>query len=229
MTTAGPDPRLLAVGRWALLVALIVGGVAVVVWSPSLDPADLQAAAARWGFWAPVVLIAAYVAATLLAVPKNVLTIGAGLIFGFGWGAGLVWVGAMTGAVLAFWIGRFLGLDAVRRLAGPRYERFAQLAVRRGGVAVLLARLAPIVPFTLVNYASGVIGIGFIPYLAATAAGIIPGTAVYAALGAYGTSPTSWQFIAAAAVLVVGSVVAVVVARRRRGSVPPPSLLPPAS
>ena len=35
---------------------------------------------------------------------------------GFGFGSALVWVAALAGAAAAFWVGRFLGLDAVRHL-----------------------------------------------------------------------------------------------------------------
>ncbi len=133
------------------------------------------------------------------------------------------WCGrrALAGAAAAFWVGRFLGLDAVRKVAGPRQDRFVELAARRGGVAVLIARLVPIVPFTVVNYGSGAAGVGVRPYLAATAVGIIPGTLVYAAVGAFGSAPTSWQFLLVGAVLVAGTVAALVVAhlRRRRNRV----------
>lgn len=208
--------RWITVGRWLLLVVLVAAAAAVAVWAPSLDADGLRSAAAQWGVWAPLAFAGVYVAATLLVVPKNVLTIGAGLVFGFGFGFALVWVAALAGAAAAFWVGRFLGLDAVRRLAGPRQDRFAELAARRGGVAVLIARLVPIVPFTVVNYCSGVVGVGFGPYLAATAVGMIPGTLVYAAVGAYGSAPTSWQFVLAAAVLVAGTVAALVAGMLRR-------------
>lgn len=219
--------RWVAVGRWLLLVALVATAVALAVWSPSLDTDGLQSAVARWGVWSPLVFAGVYVAATLLVVPKNVLTVGAGLVFGFGFGSALVWVAALAGAAAAFWVGRFLGLDAVRHLAGPRQDRFAELAARRGGVAVLIARLVPIVPFTVVNYGSGVAGVGFRPYLAATAVGIVPGTLVYAALGAFGSAPTSWPFVLAASVLGAGTVAALAAGLRRRRDRPsrkvPPS------
>jgi len=48
---------------------------------------------------------------------------------------------------------------------------------------------------------------------------LIPGTLVYAAVGAFGSAPTSWQFLLvllAGAVLVAGTVAALVVAHLRR-------------
>ncbi len=82
-----------------MLVALVAMAAALAVWSASLGTDGLQSAAARWGVWSPLAFAGVYVAATLLVVPKNVLTIGAGLVFGFGFGSALVWVAALAGAV----------------------------------------------------------------------------------------------------------------------------------
>ncbi len=88
-----------------------------------------------------------------------------------------------------------------------RLDRWVE---RRGVWAVLVARLVPVLPFTAVNYASGLTAIGFWPYLLATAVGILPGTVAYVAIGAYGSEPGSWPFVVAVgalALLAAGGVV----------------------
>ncbi len=45
--------------------------------------------------------------------------------------------------------------------------------------------------------ASGLTAVGFLPYLVATAVGILPGTVAVRALGAYGSDPGSWPFLVA--------------------------------
>ena len=54
---------------------------------------------------------------------------------------------------------------------------------RRGFVAVLYARIAPGMPFTLVNYASGLTAVRLLVFAAATALGAAPRAFAYAALG----------------------------------------------
>ena len=79
------------------------------------------------------------------------------------------------------------------------------------------------VPFTALNYGSGLTVLGFPTYLAATAVGIAPGTLSYVALGAYGTDPASAPFLLAAGALLVLSVGGALLAwrqRRRPGSDP---------
>ncbi len=187
-------------GTWLRLAGLVVllgGGVIVLLFVPLPAAAHVQEWAAAGGAWVPVVFIVGYAAATLLLLPKNVMSAAAGFAFGLPVGVALVWVAAMLGAAASFWIGRWLGRDGVERLAGRHLVRLDALVTRRGVLAVLIARLVPVVPFTAVNYGSGLTAVGFRAYLLATGVGIVPGTVSYVAVGAYGTDPASWPFLAA--------------------------------
>lgn len=206
--------------RAAALVVLLGTGVVVLVTVDLPSVEQVRADVAEAGPWAPVLFVGAYVVATLLLLPKNVLSAAAGLAFGLASGVAVVWVGAMVGAVVAFWLGRALGRDAVGQLAGRHLLRLDELVRRRGLLAVLVLRLVPVVPFTAVNYGSGLVDLRFRDYLLGTAIGILPGTVAYVALGAYGSTPASLPFVLAAAALVALSVAGVVLARRRPASAP---------
>jgi len=188
--------------RLAGFVVVLLVGLAVLVLVP-VEIGTLRAEVARAGAWGWALFVVLYVVATLLLLPKNVLSAAAGLAFGPVLGTGLVWISAVLGASAAFWIGRALGRDGVARLAGRSMDRLDRWVERRGGWAVLVARLVPVLPFTAVNYASGLTVVGFGPYLLATAVGILPGTVAYVAIGAYGSDPGSWPFLAAVAALVL--------------------------
>jgi uncharacterized membrane protein YdjX (TVP38/TMEM64 family) len=204
-----------ATARLLVLGALLMAGV-VLTLTGALPSADtVRGWADQGGPGVAVGFVAAYAAITLLLVPKNVLSAAAGLVFGLTTGSLLVWTGAVLGAAAAFWLGRALGREGVERLAGRPLARLDALVERRGAIAVLVARLVPVVPFTLVNYGSGVTVVGFGRYLVATAVGIVPGTVAYVAVGAYGTEPGTWPFLLAVAVLVALGVGGVVAARRR--------------
>ena len=214
--------RLSALG--ALLVVLVAA--AVVVGVPDTDV--LRARVAGLGPAAPVVFVLLYAAATLLPLPKNVITAVAGLLFGLVDGVLLVLPGAMLGALAAFGLGRWLGRDAVERFTGTRVARVDALLARRGLVAILVSRLVPVLPFTGINYAAGLTAIRPRDFVLGTAIGIVPGTVAYVALGAYGTSPTSWPFVTAVVALLVLSLGgAWLASRRRRVSGPPGAGGPP--
>lgn len=210
--------RSLAV-RGGLLVVLVVGAIVVqaVVGLPS--QAELRPALDGLGVWAVPAVIAVYVVVCLLpAGPAAVVTIVAGALLGFAVGLATVLVGAVLGSLVAFGVSRLLGRDVVARLSGERVRQLDAKVREHGFATVLVARLVPLVPFSTANYAFGLTSVTWRSYLAATALGIVPGAAVYVAVGAYGAEPGSWPFVLAVAALVLLSLVGVVRARRLRST-----------
>jgi|Transcript_13903 uncharacterized membrane protein YdjX (TVP38/TMEM64 family) len=141
------------------------------------------------GFFLFVVV---YFAATVLFVPGAILTLGAGFVFGaaFGLGGGLVIgtlsvvIGASSGAIVSFLIGRFLLRDWVMNLT-MKYAIFKALdvALEEKGLRIMtLLRLSPIIPFNAINYIMGVTSISLLHYTIALIA-IIPGTILFVFLG----------------------------------------------
>lgn len=151
---------------------------------PPLEQIRAHLAGAGW--WGPLGFGLGYAALTLAPVPKNVLSIGAGVLFGFGSGLLIVYTAAILGASAAFWLGRALGREAVERFTGTRVAKVEEVLDRHGFAAVLGVRLVPVLPFTAINYSVGLTSLGWWPYFLGTLIGIIPGTASYLAIGAYG-------------------------------------------
>ena len=188
--------------RAGLLVLLIVGGwvTVQVVGAPDLD--GVRQTVAAWGWWAPLAFAAGYALWALLPAPKSLATATAGMLFGLVPGALVAWSGAMVGAVLAFGLARLLGREEVDRLLRGRLVRADAALADHGFGSVLLARLVPVLPYTVINYGAGVTGIAFMSYLAGSALGMIPGTIAYATLGATGdTDPAATTVAVAALVL----------------------------
>ncbi|SDI76622.1 Uncharacterized membrane protein YdjX, TVP38/TMEM64 family, SNARE-associated domain [Arthrobacter subterraneus] len=167
------------------------------------------------GWWGPVGFGLGYAALTLAPVPKNVLTVAAGVLFGFGAGFLIVYLAAMLGATAAFWLGRYLGREAVERFTGTRVARVDEVLRQRGFAAVVGVRLVPVLPFTAINYSAGLTSLGWRPYFLGTALGILPGTLSFLALGAYGFE-LGWQAQVAAAGLGLLTLAGVVYAVRSR-------------
>lgn len=204
-----------AVVRAALLAALLAALTAVVLLAGFPDADRLRADLA--GITAPAFLLL-YACLCLLLAPRNVLSVAAGLLFGFGSGLLVALPGALLAAVAAFGLGRLLGREAVERFTGARVARVDALLERRGVVAVLVCRLLPVVPFGGVNYAAGLTAVRFRDYLVGTAVGMVPGAVAYVAVGALGASPTSAPFVVGVGVLLALSLGGSWVAGRRRRS-----------
>lgn len=203
-----------AIYRFAALVIFIAAAAAAALLFPlpSLEELQDYFTETRWG---PVVFVLGYAALTLSPVPKSALSIGAGVVFGLVGGIGVVVAAALLGAAAAFWLGRRLGREAVEKFTGVRVEKLDAVLRRRGFAAVLGVRLVPVLPFTAINYLAGLTSVGWRPYFWGTAVGILPGTASYVALGAFGMQ-LGWQVQVAAAALGLLTLAGLIVAVRRR-------------
>ncbi|WP_323055295.1 MULTISPECIES: TVP38/TMEM64 family protein [Streptomyces] len=229
-TTAGrPRVRVAAAlsSAWlkcALLLALLAAAVAAgLLHEPQRLvtgswTAHLPAGTALTGF------TLAYGLATAAFVPRPVLSLAAGALFGAGLGTAASLAGSVLGTAAAFGLGRLLGRDALRPLLrGRRLAAADRLLSREGFRAVLVLRMLPGVPFALSNYAAALSRLRWPAIVAGTAVGTLPSTAAYAVAGSRANDPTSPAFLAASAFLAVTGLGAVGLAwylraRRRRAA-----------
>ena len=127
---------------------------------------------------APVVFMVVYAAGVCLFVPGTLLTGLGAAIFGAYWGFLYVWIGAMIGASLAFFIGRTLGRDFAASLIGDRLKKYDE-AIRRNGFATVLYLRLVYFPFTPMNFGMGLTSVGFRDYVFGTGLGILVGTFIF--------------------------------------------------
>ncbi|MGE0040022.1 MAG: TVP38/TMEM64 family protein [Vicinamibacterales bacterium] len=142
------------------------------------------AAVAGLGAWGPVVFILGYGAAAVALVPGSLLTLAAGAVFGLVPGTLYVMAGATLGATLAFLSGRYLARAFVERLlaGNPRLAAVDRAVGREGFRLVLLLRLSPAVPYSLLNYALGLSRVRIGDYVLASV-GMLPAVVLYVYTG----------------------------------------------
>ncbi|MER5212080.1 VTT domain-containing protein [Streptomyces sp. NPDC002838] len=203
--------------RLSLLIALLAGAASTVLlfepqrlladgWPPQLG-----------GAAAAVVFAVAYGLCTVAFVPRPLLNLAAGALFGSQLGLGVAITGTVLGAGIAFGLGRVLGQDALRPLLRGRWLHAADGQLSRHGFrSMLAARLFPGVPFWAANYCAAVSRMGYFPFLLATALGSIPNTAAYAVAGARASTPTSPAFLIAMACIALPALAGAGVAWRKR-------------
>ena len=175
--------RRTALLRLAVLAALLAGAFAAVAASGALSAERVRDGADGYGVAGPLVFIAVSSALTLCLFPGPLLAGASGLLFGTALGTPVSIAAATLGASLAFSLSRRWAHDAVLALAGPRLLAIRGLLARRGFLSVLYARIAPGVPYNLVNYAAGLTAIRLRTFAAATALGVSPRAFAYTALG----------------------------------------------
>ncbi|MEU8684325.1 VTT domain-containing protein [Streptomyces sp. NPDC048611] len=221
-TPDGPAARCTRVlfSPWArlgvLLALLACAAAAMLLWQPQqlLTGGRLERLS---GPTAVLVFAVAYGGCTTAFVPRPVLNLAAGALFGGQAGLGAALAGTVLGAGLAFGLGRLLGQDALRPLLRARWLTAADRQLSEHGFRSMLAlRLFPGLPFCATNYCAAVSRMGWLPFLLATALGSIPNTAAYAVAGARAATPTSPVFLGALGFIAVSGLGALLVAWRKR-------------
>jgi uncharacterized membrane protein YdjX (TVP38/TMEM64 family) len=174
-----PRLRLIALAA-ALLTFILVFAV-----TGSLSPTRVRDWIDGYGAAGPLVFIVVSSLLTVVLFPGPLLAGASGLLFGTALGTPVSIIAATTGAALAFALGRWWAHDAVMETFG-HHERLISLRAwvgARGFESVLLARVAPGMPYNLVNYAAGLTPVAFWTFVGATAIGVAPRAFAYTALG----------------------------------------------
>ncbi|MBT2505772.1 TVP38/TMEM64 family protein [Streptomyces sp. ISL-98] len=205
---------------WSRLSLLVVVLVSAATTMLVLEPQRLIGAG--WppqvsGGAAVVLFGVAYGLCTAAFVPRPLLNLAAGALFGSQAGLASAVAGTVLGAGIAFGLGRVLGQDALRPLLRGRALLAADGQLSRHGFRTMLAiRLFPGVPFAAANYCAAVSRMGWLPFLLATGLGSIPNTAAYVVAGSSASSPTSPAFLISMACIALPALGGAVVAWRKR-------------
>lgn len=203
--------RYIAVSLFALFfVALAV----VWKWTPLADYLEFNALTRMaQGFrklpftW--LVVMAGYVLAGIFSIPITILIVVTGVVFGATMGGVYALAGTLLSALVTYGAGRWLGRETVRKLAGTRINNMSKRLAKRGLIAMVILRLLPVAPFTIVNVIAGASQISLRDYMLGTLLGMGPGivvTVIFAhnlASAMRDPSPQSFALVAGVAVVLV--------------------------
>lgn len=201
------------VGRPALLLlGLVAAGLAL----RRLGLDDGIAAAGQHG---PLAFTAIAAVACAVGVPRQVVAYSGGLAFGFWPGAALALLAEILGCIGNFywarWVARAWAARWLARSGTGRLERLSRFLMANAFVATLTLRLLPIGNNLLLNLLAGVSGVAAGPFLAASALGYVPQTAVFALLGGGVRVSQGVQVAGAVALLALSMALGLLLARRR--------------
>jgi uncharacterized membrane protein YdjX (TVP38/TMEM64 family) len=178
---------------------------------------DVRETVQAAGIWAPLLFVALHAAIAVTPFPRTVFTVAAGVLFGSFMGIVLAVAGTTLAASIAFWLVKFVGGRFVERHAHRRGVAWVRARLdRRGLLAMVSLRLIPAVPFSVLNYAAGLSGVRFLPYVIGTVLGVLPGTIAVVVLGdaAIGGNPPPALLLVSVAGGITGLVGALIAARR---------------
>ncbi len=163
------------------LLALALASLAVAWrWTPLREWVNLPALVAFAEHldalpFTPLAVVGGYVLGGILMLPVTLLIAVTGIVFGPLQGSLYAVAGTLLSATATYGIGHWLGRDTVQKMLGARINRLSQRIARRGILAMVVIRMLPVAPFTMVNIVAGASHIRFRDYLIGTFIGMLPG------------------------------------------------------
>ena len=165
---------------FAALMLTLIALAATWKWSPLAGYLDIDAMSEWIGSLSnnrlmPLIVVALYVLGGLVVFPVTVMVAITAVLFPPLIALALSVAGAMMSASVVYWIGRALGRDFVKKVAGKRINQLSRGLARQGLLTVTIIRFIPVAPFTVVNLVAGASHIGFRDYFIGTLIGMTPG------------------------------------------------------
>jgi uncharacterized membrane protein YdjX (TVP38/TMEM64 family) len=185
------------------------------------DVDALQAQLQGLGVGGALVLVGIILVHAVVLFPAEIPNAVAGLVYGFAVALPMVMVAWTLSGLIAYALGVWIGRPLAVRLAGEERVETAERVIGRGGApALLLSRLVPFVPFSLVGYIAGATRVPVWRYTWTSFVGVLPITAAATYLGhalddLSASDPLLWV---AVGTLVLLLVLTATVARRMRSS-----------
>lgn len=138
------------------------------------------------GWVGAVWFIILYTLTCVFFLPGSVLTVGAGAVYGFWFSTALVTISSTVGAGVNFLTSRYLIRNWMQRKLGhsAKFRALEKAVSAEGWRIILISRMSPIIPHSLVSYAAGLIPISFSRFIFASFLGFLPQSAAYTYVGA---------------------------------------------
>lgn len=163
-----------------------------------IAPENIETFVRESGPWGPVVFMLVYAVGICLFLPATLFTGIGAVLFGTFYGFIYNEIGALAGASVAFFIGRYLGRDFAASLIGDKLKKYDEKIAENGFRTTLYLRLV-FFPFTPLNFGMGLTRVAFKDYFFGTFFGIIAGgfvlTFFFATLAEVWKSGDWWQLL----------------------------------
>jgi uncharacterized membrane protein YdjX (TVP38/TMEM64 family) len=177
-------------GRVLVAGLVLLGIVLVLTHRSILSPAEIKSALDNAPL-APAIFVMGHIAASLLFLPRTLLALVAGLLFGSIGGIAWATLGSTLGAVAGFLLARYVNSGLIEPERLPRLGPLLVKAEAGGWRAVAMIRLIPVIPHPITNYALGLTRLPLSSYTLGSIVGQIPMTLAYVEFGAAGNDALS--------------------------------------
>ena len=171
----------------------------------------------QFGDYAPIIFLLLASILPILLFPPGIFSVIGGLLFGFTKGAILTIIAAIIYTNIMFLLSRYFARNKIenfleKRLTLKQFNRIFGLNDNKLATFLIICRLIPILPNSIVSYSYGLTRISFKHYFIANLIGLIPGRLIWLNFGSKLNNIWSLEFLMAAVLIVafigIGAIVA---------------------
>ena len=171
----------------------------------------------QFGDYAPIIFLLLASILPILLFPPGIFSVIGGLLFGFKLGAFLTIIAAIIYTNIMFLISRYFARNKIenfleKRLTLKQFNRIFGLKDNKLATFLIICRLIPILPNSVVSYSYGLTRISFKHYFIANLIGLIPSRLIWLNFGSKLNNIWSLEFLMAAVLIVafigIGAIVA---------------------
>ena len=172
----------------------------------------------QFGVYAPIIFLLLAAILPILLFPPGILSVIGGLLFGFKLGAVLTITAAIIYTNIMFLISRYFARNKIenfleKRLTLKQFNRIFGLKDNKLATFLIICRLIPILPNSVVSYSYGLTRISFKHYFIANLIGLIPGRLIWLNFGSKLNNIWSLEFLMAAILIIAFVAIGAIVAK----------------
>ncbi len=138
--------------------------------------------AAKNSPFTPLWVMAGFILSGFLVIPVTLMVVTTILVFGAVKGFFYALTGAIVSAVFLYKTGQVIGSDTLQRFQGSRLTKIRRHLQRQGILTIIITRMLPIAPFSILNLVAGASRIGLRNFTLGTLLGMTPGILAHAIL-----------------------------------------------
>lgn len=168
---------------------------------------DMQNFIEQFGNYAPIIFLLLASILPIFLFPPGIFSVIGGLLFGFTKGAILTIIAAIIYTNIMFLLSRYFARNKIenflaKHLTLKQYNRIFGLNDNKLATFLIICRLIPILPNSVVSYSYGLTRISFKHYFIANLIGLIPGRLIWLNFGSKLNNIWSLEFLTAAVLIV---------------------------
>ena len=172
----------------------------------------------QFGDYAPIIFLLLASILPILLFPPGIFSVIGGLLFGFKLGAFLTIIAAIIYTNIMFLISRYFARNKIenfleKRLTLKQFNRIFGLKDNKLATFLIICRLIPILPNSVVSYSYGLTRISFKHYFIANLIGLIPSRLIWLNFGSKLNNIWSLEFLMAAILIIAFVAIGAIVAK----------------